>query len=102
MAPDLGSVQETVIQNGNKLNTPLNSERVKAYAGSPRPFKEEVNILAHAFLKPCATMSLAFLYELMITQHNLLLMEMFFLGSVLIIIMVTNLAWESVSQDLYP
>ena len=42
------------------------------------------------------------LYELMITQHNLLLMEMLFLGSVLIIIMVTNLAWEPVSQDLYP
>ena len=56
-----------------------------------------MNILAHAFLKPGATMSLAgepaFLYELMITQHNLLLMEMLFLGSVLIIIIVTNLAW---------
>ena len=29
MAPDTVSVQETVIQNGNKLNMPLNSERVK-------------------------------------------------------------------------
>ena len=65
-----------------------------------------MNILAHAFLKPCATMSLAgepaFLYELMITQHNLLLMEMLFLGSMLIIIIIKNLAWEPVSQDLYP
>ena len=39
--------------------------------------------------------------ELMTTQHNALLMEMLFLGSMLIII-VTNLAWEPVSQDLYP
>ena len=64
-----------------------------------------MNILAHAFLKPCATMSLAgepaFIYELMITQHSLLLMEMLFLGSVLIITMVTNLACKPVSQDLY-
>ena len=58
MAPDTGSVQETVIQNGNKLNTPLNSERVKAYAGSPRPFKEEVIILSHTFSKSCARMYL--------------------------------------------
>ena len=27
--------------------------------GSPGPFKEKVNILTHAFLKPCATMYLA-------------------------------------------
>ena len=38
----------------------------------------------------------------MITQHNVLLMEMLFLGSILMIIIVTNLAWEPVSQDLYP
>ena len=36
----------------------------------------------------------------MITQHNVLLMAMLFLGSLLMII--TNLAWEPVSQDLYP
>ena len=59
MAPDTVSVQETVIQNGNKLNTPLNSERDKVYSGGPRPFKAEVNILAHTFLKPCAPMDLA-------------------------------------------
>ena len=40
--------------------------------------------------------------ELMITQHNVLLMEMLFLGSILMIIIVTNLAWKPVSQDLYP
>ena len=38
----------------------------------------------------------------MIIQHNILLMEMLFLGSMLIIIIVTNFAWEPVSQDLYP
>ena len=38
----------------------------------------------------------------MITHHNVLLMEMLLLGSMLIIIIVTNLAWEPVSQDLYP
>ena len=38
----------------------------------------------------------------MITQHNVLLMEILFLGSMLMIIIVTNLAWEPVSQDLYP
>ena len=37
----------------------------------------------------------------MITHHNVLLMEMLLLGSMLIIIIVTNLAWEPVSQDLY-
>lgn len=71
---------------------------------SPGPFKEEVNILSLAFLKPCAAIcfawEVAFLSELMITQHNVLLMEMLFLGSMLIIIIVTNLAWEPVSQDL--
>ena len=30
----------------------------------------------------------------MITQHNVLLMEMLFLGSILMIIIVTNLAWD--------
>ena len=40
--------------------------------------------------------------ELMITQHSVLLMETLFLGCVLMIIIVTNLAWEPVSQDLYP
>ena len=40
--------------------------------------------------------------ELMMTQHNVLLMEMLFLGSILMIIIVTNLVWESVSQDSYP
>ena len=39
--------------------------------------------------------------ELMITQH-ILLMEMLFLGSMLMIIIVTNLAWEPVSQHLNP
>ena len=66
-----------------------------------------MNILAHAFLKPCATMypawELAFLEELMITQRNVLLMEMLCLDSVLIIIIiVTDLAWEPISPDLYP
>ena len=64
-----------------------------------------MNILwNHVFLKPCAIMylarELAFLEELIITQHNVLLMEMLFLGSMLIIIIVTNLVWEPVSQDL--
>ena len=58
--------------------------------------------------KPCATMyfvqELAFLEvaELIITQHNVLLMEMLFLGSVLMIIIVTNLDWEPVSQASDP
>ena len=40
--------------------------------------------------------------ELMVTEHKVLLMEMLFLGSKLMIIIVTDLAWEPVSQDLYP
>ena len=35
------------------------NERVKAYADSPSPYKEEANILTHAFLKPCTTTYLA-------------------------------------------
>ena len=38
----------------------------------------------------------------MIRQPNVLLMEMLFLGSMVMIITVTNLAWEPISQDLYP
>ena len=37
----------------------------------------------------------------MITHHNVLLMEMLFLGSMLMITIVTNLAWEPISQALY-
>ena len=33
---------------------------------------------------------------------SVLLMEMLFLGYMLLIIIVTNLVWEPVSQDLYP
>ena len=40
--------------------------------------------------------------KLMHTQHKVLLMEMLFLGSMVMVIIVTNLAWEPVSQDLYP
>ena len=36
----------------------------------------------------------------MITQHNVLLTEMLFLGSVLMIIILTHLAWEPVSQEV--
>ena len=36
----------------------------------------------------------------MITKHNVLLREILFLGSMLMIIIVTNLAWEPVCQDL--
>ena len=35
-------------------------------------------------------------------EHKVLLMKMLFLGSKLMIIIVTNLAWEPVSQDWYP
>ena len=35
------------------------NERVKAYADSPSPYKEEANILTQAFLKPCTTTYLA-------------------------------------------
>ena len=38
----------------------------------------------------------------MITQHNVLLMEMLFLGPMLMIWIITNLSWEPISQDLYP
>ena len=39
----------------------------------------------------------------MITQRNVLLMEMLCLDSMLIIIIiVTDLAWEPISPDLYP
>ena len=38
----------------------------------------------------------------MIRQPNVLLMEILFLGSMVMIIIVTNLAWEPISQDLYP
>ena len=37
----------------------------------------------------------------MMTQ-TILLMEMLFLDSMLMIIIVTDLGWEPVSQDLYP
>ena len=40
--------------------------------------------------------------ELMITEHKVLLMEMLFLGSVLMIIFVTYLAWKPISRDLSP
>ena len=40
--------------------------------------------------------------ELMITQHKVLLIKMLFLGSMLMIIIVTNLAWELLSQYLHP
>ena len=40
--------------------------------------------------------------ELMITQQKVLCMEMLFLSSRVIIIIVTNLAWETVSQDPSP
>ena len=40
--------------------------------------------------------------KLMHTQHKVLLMEMLFLGSMVMVIIVTNLAWEPVSQDLHP
>ena len=70
------------------------------------PFREEANILAHAFLKTCAAMDLArglaFLEELRTRQHKVLLMEMLFLGSTLTTVIVTNLAWGPVSQDLSP
>ena len=48
----------------------------------------------------CPRTSLASGPELMTTQHNVLLIEMLFLGSMLMILIVTNLAWECVSQDL--
>ena len=31
------------------------NERVKAYAGSPKPCEKEANFLTYAFLEPCAT-----------------------------------------------
>ena len=58
-------------------------------------------MLAHAFLKPCATVYLARYIrlslgpELMMEWHNVLLMEMLFLD------ILTNFAWKPVSQDLY-
>ena len=65
------------------------------------------NILTPTLLKPCATMyhwrtDLSLGPELMITQHNVLLIEKLFLGSMLMIVIITNLTWELVSQDLYP
>ena len=36
----------------------------------------------------------------MITKHNVLLREILFLGSMLMIIIVTTLAWEPVSQEV--
>ena len=38
----------------------------------------------------------------MMTQQNVLLMEMFFLDSMLMIIIVTSLTWEPVSTEVYP
>ena len=58
-----------------------------------------MNIHAHAFLKytlcnnvSCLRTDLSLGLELMITQHNVLFMEMLFM---LIIIIVTDLAWET-------
>ena len=47
----------------------------------------------------CPRTGLASGPELMTTQHNVLLIGMPFLGSMLMILIVTNLAWERVSQD---
>ena len=58
-----------------------------------------LNLVQHV---SCQKTDLSLGPELMITQHNVLLMEMLFLGSMLMIIIITNLAWEPVSQDLYP
>ena len=87
--------------------------------GSPRPLLE-VNIPLYIcfFLSQSKTrffytlfwycnkvshlrLGLPLSWELMVT-HHVLLMNMLFLGSMLMIIIVTNLAWEPVSQDLYP
>ena len=38
----------------------------------------------------------------MIIQQNVLLMEMFFLDSMLMTLIVTSLAWEPVSAEVYP
>ena len=70
---------------------------------SLQPFKEELNILTRAFLKPVPQSilpknGLSLGWEQITTQHNVL--EMLFLDSVLMIVIVTNHAWEPVSQDL--
>ena len=62
---------------------------------------------SHTFFKPCATCILPKNWPFFRSRTNdhtapCLTMEMLFLGYVLMIIIVTNLAWEPVSQDLYP
>ena len=76
--------------------------------GAQSPLKQGVNMFCSCFPETlCNNVSypgtgLSLGPELIITQHDVLLMEMLFLGSMLIIIIVTNFAWEPVSQDLYP
>ena len=49
----------TPFPNNHILLKARGNGRVKAYADSPSPYKEEANILTHAFLKPCTTTYLA-------------------------------------------
>ena len=75
--------------------------------GAQSPLKQEVNIFCSCFPETlCNNVSyprtgISLGPELMITQPNVLLTEMLFLGSMLTIIIVTNFAWEPVSQDLH-
>ena len=62
---------------------------------------------SHTFFKPCATCILPKNWPFFRSRTNdhtapCLTVEMLCLGYVLMIIIVTNLAWEPVSQDLYP
>ena len=45
------------------------NQRLKTYADSPGPYKEETNILTYAFLKPCTTMNLAGKLTFLLVQN---------------------------------
>ena len=109
VAPRLAFYKRLMLRGGRALSqskhpSPWRELRLRQEV---QGLKEEVTILTHAFLKPYAQCilpknCLSLGPELMTTQHNALLMEMLFLGSMLMILIVTNVAWEPVSQDLSP
>ena len=112
---NLGSVPLTIrkkLQNDFSTPFPVNhillkekvgNARVKAEAGSPRPL-EDVNMLSLSLAQQCILCKNWPFFRSRTNDHTAqcLLIEMLFLGSTLMIIIVTNFAWGPLSPDLYP
>ena len=85
------------------LKEKVGNARVKAEAGSPRPL-EDVNMLSLSLAQQCILCKNWPFFRSRTNDHTAqcLLIEMLFLGSTLMIIIVTNFAWGPLSPDLYP